>query len=392
MLRDVLADIAYQIERETTPHERRDELADGHATDVSMSARDLLPQEDREAVAWVREHGGLEDVRTQLSIWEKVFAWAVELGGVDACHEAARWVREHGGIAEVKEEWDRRSNLKRQLDAAQAKVKRQQRHIEFVQRKCRERQNRVVGLKKTVEFLKFDNSNFRALKADVAERLGFTRYGDDYEPEELLDTLDRRLMPEGMEWLVEAWPRFEDDAPLKFGDMALIDGEADMVEAVQLWIHGKPVIYGDGGSQQLETGERVKRPTPKVLAGDNEPLYRGEYVWHEDGTELIVLDFLHEEDGETIVKVSRVSGPTNWSECRSLSLTHERPDSWERLEEDARKHRYAYWECETFRCSACPAVVDGKNPKERYGVDDCQDAMQCDLVRRARALAEGGAR
>ena len=30
------------------------------AEDVSMSAYDLLPQEDREAIAWVREHGGIE--------------------------------------------------------------------------------------------------------------------------------------------------------------------------------------------------------------------------------------------------------------------------------------------------------------------------------------------
>lgn len=73
--------------------------------------------------------------------------------------------------------------------------------------------------------------------------------------------LDRRLMPPGMEW-----PRFEDDAPVKFGDVALIDGYADMVEAIQLWIHGRPVIYGDGGSQQLESGERVKRPKPAPLA------------------------------------------------------------------------------------------------------------------------------
>ena len=33
-----------------------------HAEDVSMSAYDLLP-EDREAIAWVREHGGVEGLR-----------------------------------------------------------------------------------------------------------------------------------------------------------------------------------------------------------------------------------------------------------------------------------------------------------------------------------------
>ena len=35
------------------------------AADVSMSAYDLLPQKDREAIAWVREHGGLERVKAQ---------------------------------------------------------------------------------------------------------------------------------------------------------------------------------------------------------------------------------------------------------------------------------------------------------------------------------------
>lgn len=35
------------------------------AEDVSMSAYDLLPQEDREAIAWVREHGGIDYVKRE---------------------------------------------------------------------------------------------------------------------------------------------------------------------------------------------------------------------------------------------------------------------------------------------------------------------------------------
>ena len=150
------------------------------AADVSVSAYDLLPADEREAIAWVREHGGLDSVK-------KLLDW-------------------------------------------------------------------VVGHCSTRQQLDFDFW----LSGRVMHELGFDE--DMADRDEVERRLLARLMPEGMEWLVEAWPRFEDDAPLKLGDMALIDGEADMVEAVQLWIHGRPVIYGDGGSQQLERGERVKRP------------------------------------------------------------------------------------------------------------------------------------
>lgn len=38
-----------------------------HAADVSMSAYDLLPADEREAIAWVRDHGGLDAVD---AIWD----------------------------------------------------------------------------------------------------------------------------------------------------------------------------------------------------------------------------------------------------------------------------------------------------------------------------------
>ena len=212
--------------------------------DVSMSAYDLLPQEDREAIAWVREHGGLGHVK-------------------DICHD------------------------------------------------------------------------FRA----VVERLGIE--WSESELHGLMDVLDKRLMPEGMEWLVEAWPRFEDDAPVRIGDeYECWCGETHKANSITIR-EGSSVINATNAHSFVVSdgpttahGERVKRPTPKVPAFDGKPLRVGETVWHEDGTELRVLGFLHEEDDETIVKVERVSGPTKWCECRSLSLTHERPDSYDALWED----------------------------------------------------------
>ena len=160
--------------------------------DVSMSAYDLLPSDEREAIAWVREHGGMEKVR---------------------------------------DEWSRRSNLKRQLDSALAKVERQKRHIMFVQTKCRERRKYIHELNKTIA---------------------------DMRP---------RLMPEGMEWLVEAWPRFEDGEPVRVGsDFADGLGETHTITSIEFFeghveLHWNPDEPSE--FEWLEPGERVKRPESK---------------------------------------------------------------------------------------------------------------------------------
>ena len=141
------------------------------------------------------------------------------------------------------------------------------------------------------------------------------------------------------------------------------------VEVGDFWfkIHGF-----DGAAQRYGKREFVERPAPKALAADGEPLEVGQTVWHEDGTELRVVRFLREEDGETLVEVERVSGPTDWGECRSLSLTHERPDSWEWLEDDI-------------------ANVPCSDYCDLHGIDHSdtsyERAMARDLVRRAKKLA-----
>lgn len=193
----------------------------------------------------------------------------------------------------------------------------------------------------------------------------------------------KRLMPEGMEWLLEAWPRFDDGEPVKFGDMALIDGEADMVEAVQLWIHGKPVIYGDGGSQQLDKGECVNRPATKVpdaggeeielgddlysvegglkfhvshidivngkiatdamfaldkwadpknfthrapvLAADGKPLEAGQTVWDEHGDELRVLSIVDDHESHVMCHYEGTGGTEANGWWLPHTLTHQRP-------------------------------------------------------------------
>lgn len=69
------------------------------------------------------------------------------------------------------------------------------------------------------------------------------------------------------------------------------------------------------------------------------------------------------------------------------TVTHTRPDSWERLEEDARKgvceYAGAYRKSGTIdshECDGCRFDGDGNGPT-------CEQQMALDIIRRAKALA-----
>ena len=183
--------------------------------------------------------------------------------------EAIAWVREHGGIAYVKDAWDVRRNLDRQLEKAQAKVERQQRHIEDVQSKLIERNERIAELKSMI---------------DVRERAN-QQLNDE------LNAMRQRLMPEGMEW-----PRFEDGRQVKFRDEGVdVHGETRSVEGVKFSQNGFVFISDGMGvtwwandrgpieEAEVDPGKRVKRPAPKVLDADGVEIELGDGLYSVEG-------------------------------------------------------------------------------------------------------------
>lgn len=271
--------------------------------------------------------------------------------------KAWEWVRAHGGLDHVKDEWCSRVPF----DVHEKRRRRLLNHIAECEAALGRRNVRIDELGHRVNDLMLENAELR-----------------------------RRAMPEGCEW-----PRYEDGEPVRFEDELPEFSETiyKTVKTVLFQNNGCIVIENNGGSANrrliLWKNERVRRPA--VLAADGEPLEVGQTVWHEDGTELRVAGFKHWEDGEAIVAVNYVDGPTIWSEVRSLSLTHTKPepsDSWERIEEDIGKNFSDYWGCKSSSCANCSATVDGKTPYRRFGVDNCIIARNVDLVRRCRALAE----
>lgn len=185
----------------------------------------------------------------------------------------------------------------------------------------------------------------------IADRIDAERalpYGIDAE----------RALPEGVEW-----PRFEDGELVKIGDEVEYGGKALEVDAIcfdrEEWsmaLRRNLDIYRMSGSY----GERVKRPTPKVLGADGAPIKVGDKVYFVGGSgaRYTVKDIGFKPDGAfvDIIDEGRYSATVN-----PESLTHERPDSWERLEEDAAKPVCEYAgaqksivDADRYTCLNCP--------------------------------------
>lgn len=186
----------------------------------------------------------------------------------------------------------------------------------------------------------------------------------------IADRIDaERALPEGIEW-----PRFEGGELVKVGDEVEWDGDVMRVGAVCLHREGWGLHVSNPsveGTFHGDYGERVKRPTPKVLGADGVPIEVGDTVWCDDGDEPLRVTLIH-TSGYRSVSLEGKGG-----EHYSLDperLTHKRPDSWERIEEDAKLAPRAYLE------------KRGMNPEKTERVA----SMMADLVRRAKALAKVG--
>lgn len=176
------------------------------------------------------------------------------------------------------------------------------------------------------------------------------------------DRIDaERALPEGVEW-----PRFEDGELVKIGDEVDFDGVTANVhgvtmraDTINLLVDGAEVV----GVIRCSYGELVKRPTPKVLDADGVEIRVSDTVYGDDDPEQLIVDSF---DGPGCVCVTLAKSPSGMLYTIEPSrLTHERPDSWERLEEDV-YHLVMSEYLET--------------PEKDVG----------DIVRRAKALAKAG--
>lgn len=197
------------------------------------------------------------------------------------------------------------------------------------------------------------------------------------------DDTGKRVLTEREREILDMWPRFEDGEPVMIGDE--VDGLGGEIIEVYIAEDAVSIWNNSANYMHLRPGERVKRLVQSVLDADGVEIKVGDTVWHEDGSELHVIGFGDAQDGETMLVAEYAAGPTKWGEVRCLSVTHTRPDSWERLEEDAVKVVCEYAgavpdEFGDYDCDTC-RLFDAR------GKLICEQLMARDIVRRAKKLA-----
>lgn len=199
----------------------------------------------------------------------------------------------------------------------------------------------------------------------------------------------KRVLTERERQILATWPRFEDGECVWLGDKYEDnEGNECFASGVHLDIDGPILVDSEGFHDLYRKGKRVKRPAPKVLDAVGVEIKVGDTVYgvgrSQHSFDVIDPHHIDPEVGEAFSVRCYDRDEHEECHCRPKLLTHTRPDSRERLEEDAAKEPYDYFGVEHDEdkgCSGCPHLREGR---------DCTIDMQADIVRRAKKLAGVG--
>ena len=124
---------------------------------------------------------------------------------------------------------------------------------------------------------------------------------------------------------------------------------------------------------------------------DGEPIEVGDTVYCDGEDEALTVTSISGVDSDYCC-VTVKNADSSHCTVEPSRLSHERPDSWERIEEDAAKRVCEYAgakksvvDADRYTCLECP--YDEPGPHTDAG---CNERMRLDLVRRAKALAKAG--
>lgn len=255
----------------------------------------------------------------------------------------------------------RADKLEHRLESETRKAERRKRHIDLMGAALTERRNQLHERGERIAELE---KQVAVLRAELA---------------------DAEVPTERERQIIGMWPRFEDGERVWYGD-AFVDDQGGERRVAHIALSEGSACITDSkllGSDRA-SGEAFKRPAPEMLDADGVPIKVGDTVWHYSGFAHGVVTSIDEDS--LMGTVRYVNGSMEFIDV-ARDLTHTRPDSWERLEEDAKKgvceYAGAYRKSGTIDSHEC----DGCR-FDAYGVcPTCEQQMALDIIRRAKALA-----
>lgn len=258
----------------------------------------------------------------------------------------------------------RADKLEQRLESETRKAERRMRHIDLMGAALTERRSQLHERGERIAELEKQVADLRAELANVKQPTERER--------EILDM----------------WPRFEDGEFVWFGDAVEVHHGgaiiADAIEFTRGEVCVKDAADGDWNTSMYAM-RPLKRPAPEVLDADGVEIKVGDTVYEPrmyGDNSFTVSRFTKNRDGRTLVMVEEMG-----SGVFPETVTHTRPGSWERLEEDACKGvcEYAgayrkHGTIDSHECDTCRFYNEGDGPS-------CEMQMARDIICRAKALA-----
>ena len=343
-----------------------------HESDgVADSPYDAILPEDREAIAWVREHGGLERVKAQRRESMPRAAYERKKAGF----------LDH--IAECETALGRRREIISELNHRASDLTR------------KNAQMRPRLMPEGYEWPRFESGEQVMLGDSVVKYVG----GGEFEVRSIefrdgVAYLREGFRTEGIV-IVRPGERVKRPAPkvldadgveIRRGDTLWHVETGEQCKVVGVDSRSVSVDFRVDGDGTKHTGSvlpsNLTHRAP-VLAADGRPLREGETVFNERGDKFTVSKVDHERgvfsaiaafDGREGIGLS----PIYFSHEHTEHKRRPEIDSWERLEEDAKLPPLTY------------CIKRGIADMDATDADNAR-VMATDLVRRAKALSERGA-
>lgn len=243
-------------------------------------------------------------------------------------------------------------------------------------------------LKSGIEHLKQAKAHMSKANGIMSDHISKLKELEEENAELKAELDDWKGNAEGFE--PDAYMRLPVDAdgePIRIGDVLYSSGNECRVVSITakadeacVGVHTDDGVFLPSVNPKYLSRKNPELLEPEVLGADGVPIEVGDTVYCDDDPEQLIVDSFDDPGCVYLTLAKSPNGILYTIEPSRLS--HECPDSWEKLEEDAMQHSCSYFGIglDNASCKDCP------HGQKRTGRTCLQNA-RLDMIARAKKLA-----